>query len=261
MKSLAPALPPTQSEVSPRLLDARDIRKSFGGVHAVRGVDLHVNTGEIVGLIGPNGSGKSTLLGCISRDLKVDEGEIELGGHDITRLGAAKVARRGLGRTFQNVRVFSELSVRENAMLARNWSEVSPMRMLRAPEQACIDRVEHLLELTEMTRLSREVAGNLSGGQKRLLEFVMALVSQPSLVLLDEAASGVNPALVDKLKGYVELLRREEQVAFLIVEHNVDFIFSIADRIVVMESGAVLAQGTPEEIQNNQEVIHAYLGA
>lgn len=243
------------------LLRATGVRKTFGGVRAVRGIDLEVAAGEIVGLIGPNGSGKSTMLGCLSRDVAVDEGEIVFEGRAITKVGAAKVARRGIGRTFQNVRVFPELTVQENALLARNWSAVSPLAMLGRPDRACRDRVDQLLELTEMTRLRREFAGNLSGGQKRLLEFVMALVARPRLVMLDEAASGVNPTLVEKLKGYVLRLRDEEGVAFLVVEHNVDFIFSLADRIVVMETGEILAQGTPAEIRDNQEVIDAYLGA
>jgi ABC-type branched-subunit amino acid transport system ATPase component len=254
--SAAPTL-----ESSGPLLRATGIRKSFGGIQAVKGVDLEVAAGEIVGLIGPNGSGKSTMLGCLSRDLAPDEGEVTYEGRSLSRVGASRVARRGIGRTFQNVRVFPELSVEQNALLARNWSRVSPFAMLGRADRACRARVDHLLELTEMTRLRSEFAGNLSGGQKRLLEFVMALVAEPRLVLLDEAASGVNPILVEKLKSYVLHLRDEENVAFLVVEHNVDFIFSLADRIVVMETGEVLAQGAPEQIRRNQEVIDAYLGA
>lgn len=243
------------------LLEATGVRKTFGGVQAVRGVDLHVAPGEIVGLIGPNGSGKSTMLGCLSRDLLLDEGEVLFEGRSLTGVGASRVARRGIGRTFQNIRVFPELTVHENALLSRNWGKVSPLAMLGRADKACRARVDHLLELTEMTRLRAEFAGNLSGGQKRLLEFVMALVSEPRLVLLDEAASGVNPTLIEKLKSYVLRLREEENVAFLVVEHNVDFIFTLADRIVVMETGSILAQGTPDAIRHNQEVIDAYLGA
>jgi ABC-type branched-subunit amino acid transport system ATPase component len=254
--SAAPTLEP-----SGLLLEATGIRKTFGGVQAVRGVDLHIAPGEIVGLIGPNGSGKSTMLGCLSRDIPIDEGKVMFEGRSLSKVGASRAARRGIGRTFQNIRVFPELTVHENALLARNWGQVSPLAMLGRADKACQARVDHLLALTEMTRLRGEFAGNLSGGQKRLLEFVMALVSEPRLVMLDEAASGVNPTLIEKLKSYVLRLRDEENVAFLVVEHNVDFIFTLADRIVVMETGSILAQGAPDTIRHNQEVIDAYLGA
>ncbi|ANY08509.1 ABC transporter ATP-binding protein [Pseudonocardia sp. HH130630-07] len=243
------------------LLRASGVRKRFGGLVAVDGVDLHVDRGEIVGLIGPNGSGKSTMLGCVSRDLPLDGGSIEFEGRSLDRLRASRAARRGIGRTFQNVRVFPELTVRENALLARDWTTVPALGLLRGPEAATRERVAELLETTEMTRLARTPAGNLSGGQKRLLELVMALVARPRLVLLDEAASGVNPTLVQKLRQYVLTMREQERVAFLVVEHNVDFIFGLADRIVVMETGTVLAEGTPAEIRENQEVVDAYLGA
>ncbi|EON22140.1 ABC transporter-like protein [Nocardioides sp. CF8] len=129
---------PVAEASSERLLDATGVIESFGGVHAVRNVDLHVDRGEIVGLIGPNGSGKSTMLGCLSRDVDVDEGSISFEGRVIDRLGPSRVARSGIGRTFQNVRVFSELTVRQNAQLSRNWSEVGPLRMLGRTDQHCL---------------------------------------------------------------------------------------------------------------------------
>jgi ABC-type branched-subunit amino acid transport system ATPase component len=243
------------------LLEAVGIEKRFGGVRAVKSVDFRVAPGEIVGLVGPNGSGKSTLLGCISRGINVDGGTISFDSRDITRERPRAVARRGLARTFQNVKVFPDLKVRENALLARRWNEVSPLRMLGPADAATRERVDDLLELTQMTRLANEFAGNLSGGQKRLLELVMALVSKPRLVLLDEASSGVNPTLIESLKTYIQALHADEGVSFVIVEHNIGFIFSLASRIVVLDAGAVLADGTPDEIRGNKEVIDAYLGA
>ena len=243
------------------ILTASGIKKHFGGVRALQGVDFRVARGEIVGLVGPNGSGKSTLLACLSRALDVDEGTISFQDRDITRARARTIARRGMTRTFQDVKVFPELKVRENALLARQWHGVRPWRMLATADAATKARVDDLLELTELTALAGEFAGNLSAGQRRLLELVMALVSKPRLVLLDEASSGVNPTLIESLKTYIRSLNADEGVSFVIVEHNIGFIFSLADRIVVLDAGKVLADALPDEVRRNQEVIDAYLGA
>ena len=252
---------PARPATGTLLLHATGLDKHFGGVHALQGVDFTVAPGEIVGLVGPNGSGKSTLLACLSRAHDVDAGTIAFDDRDITRTRARTVARRGLTRTFQNVKIFPELKVRENALLARQWDKLKPWQMLGGPDAATRERVDDLLELTQMTRLADEFAGNLSGGQKRLLELVMALVSKPRLVLLDEASSGVNPTLIESLKTYIRSLHAEEGVSFVIVEHNIGFIFSLASRIVVLDQGKVLADAPPDQIRNNQEVIDAYLGA
>ncbi len=243
------------------LLSARGITKSFGGVHAVDAVDFDVATGEIVGLVGPNGSGKSTLLGCLSRDIAMDAGRITFDGVDTSRLRTMQVARSGIGRTFQNVRIFPELSVMENALMGRQWKGVGLRGMLQPADTATRQRAAGLIDLMGFLHLAHEYAGNLSGGQMRLLELVMAMMCGPRLVMLDEATSGVNPTLIESLKHYVKVLNEQERVAFIIVEHNIGFIFSIADRIVVLDDGKVLADGTPDEIQHNQEVIVAYLGA
>lgn len=251
----------SRAETDSMILTATGVHKRFGGVRALDGVDFAVSPGEIVGLVGPNGSGKSTLLGCLSRAINVDEGAITFQDRDITQSRARTMARRGVTRTFQNVKVFPELKVRENALLARQWSGVRPWRMLGSADAVTKARVDDLLELTEMSRLADEFAGSLSGGQKRLLELVMALVSKPRLVLLDEASSGVNPTLIESLKTYIETLNADEGVSFVIVEHNIGFIFSLADRVVVLDGGRVLADAAPNEIRENQEVIDAYLGA
>ena len=251
-----PAVP-----TGPVLLQGNAIQKRFGGVQALADVDFTVTRGEIVGLVGPNGSGKSTLLACLSRALDVDAGTIVFDGKDITRRRARTVARGGLTRTFQNVKIFPDLKVRENALLARKWSDVRTWQMLTPADAATRERVDDLLDLTQLAPLAGEFAGNLSGGQKRLLELVMALVSRPQLVLLDEASSGVNPTLIESLKTYIRSLHDDEGVSFVIVEHNIGFIFSLATRIVVLDAGRVLANGTPDEIRSNQEVIDAYLGA
>lgn len=261
MSALASPTTPNTLGSSPLVLEATGIEKHFGGVRALQGVDFAVAPGEIVGLVGPNGSGKSTLLACLSRAHEVDAGSIVFQDRDITRSRARVVARRGMTRTFQNVKVFPELKVRENALLARQWDGVRPWQLLGTADAATKARVDDLLGLTQMTRLAGEFAGNLSGGQKRLLELVMALVSKPRLVLLDEASSGVNPTLIESLKTYIKSLNSDEGVSFVIVEHNIGFIFSLAHRIVVLDGGKVLADGSPDEIRSNQEVIDAYLGA
>ena len=243
------------------LLSARGITKSFGGVHAVDGVDFDVASGEIVGLVGPNGSGKSTLLGCLSRDIAMDGGRITFNGIDATRMRTMQVARSGIGRTFQTVRIFPELSVLENALMGRQWKGIGLLGMLQPADTATRQRAADLIDLMGFPDLAHEYAGNLSGGQMRLLELVMAMMCGPRLVMLDEATSGVNPTLIESLKHYVKVLNQQEKVAFIIVEHNIGFIFSIADRIVVLDDGKVLADGTPDEIRHNQEVIGAYLGA
>lgn len=244
-----------------RLLDARSVTKSFGGVRAVRAVDFHVGPGEIVGLVGPNGSGKSTLLGCLSRDLQLDSGSLSFAGADVTRLRAMEIARKGLARTFQNARIFPELTVWENALLGRQWAGVGLRAMMCAPDAATKARAAELLGMMNISHVAHQYAGNVSGGQRRLLELVMAMMSGPSLVMLDEATSGVNPTLIESFKHHVRTLNQEQGVAFVIVEHNIEFVFSIADRIVVLNDGQLLAEGVPEDIRHNQEVIDAYLGA
>jgi branched-chain amino acid transport system ATP-binding protein len=257
----SPAVADGVAPVSPRLLEARSLQKRFGGIHAVRDVNFHVSAGEIVGLVGPNGSGKSTLLGCLSRDIPIDSGSIVFNAVDVTRRRAMDVARSGLARTFQTSRIFPELTVRENALLGRQWQGVGLRAMIRPADADTRQRATALLEMMEISHLTDHYAGNISGGQRRLLELVMAMMSRPSLVMLDEATSGVNPTLIESLKDHVRTLNREERVAFVVVEHNVGFVFSIADRVVVLDEGSLLADDSPEEILKNQEVIDAYLGA
>ena len=243
------------------LLTAEGVTCRFGGSVALDDVDFHVEEGEIVGLIGPNGSGKSTLLSCLSAGRRADAGRIRLAGKDITRRRPSAVARMGLTRTFQDARVFGELTVTENVLLARDWTRLPSFGLLRSPEAAARERAEMLLDLVGLAGLSEQKAGSLSGGQQRLLELVMAMMPAPKVVMLDEATSGVNPALIEELSGHLRQLHRHERVSFVIVEHNVGFVFGMADRIVVLQQGRVLAEGSPDEVQSNQEVIDAYLGA
>ena len=242
------------------LLEARGVVQRFGGLTAVDGVDISVAAGELVGLIGPNGSGKTTLFDCLSRVSAVDAGLIEFCGIDITRLRAHDVARLGMARTFQIIRVYRDLSVAENMHLSIQWGELGPGALFARTDAATRHRADELLDFLLLGRLRHERAGNLSGGQRRLLEIGMSLMSEPRLVLLDEATSGVNPTLVADIADRIRAVNAEQQVAFLLVEHNVQFVADLCERVVVLDQGAVLAEGTPREIMDNPAVIEAYFG-
>lgn len=242
------------------LLQARNVMKRFGGLVAVDDVDLHVNAGEMVGLIGPNGSGKTTLFDCLSRVQTVDKGTITFDGVDITKKPPHQVAHLGLARTFQVIRVYRELTVLENMELSLQWKNVSALNMFRRPDSATRDKADQLIDFLLLTRLRNEQAGTLSGGQRRLLEIGMSLMSDPKLVLLDEATSGVNPSLVDEIKERLVILNRERGVGFLLVEHDIRFVKDLCERVVVLNYGAKLAEGPPEQIMENPAVIEAYFG-
>ncbi len=242
------------------LLEARNVVKRFGGLVAVDDVDLHVNAGEMVGLIGPNGSGKTTLFDCLSRVQTVDKGTVTFDGVDITKKPPHQVAHLGLARTFQVIRVYRELTVLENMELSLQWKNVSALNMFRRPDSATRDKADQLIDFLLLTRLRNEQAGTLSGGQRRLLEIGMSLMSDPKLVLLDEATSGVNPALVEEIKERLIILNRERGVGFLLVEHDIRFVKDLCERVVVLNYGAKLAEGPPEQIMENPAVIEAYFG-
>ena len=242
------------------LLEARGVVKRFGGLTAVDCVDISVGAGEMVGLIGPNGSGKTTLFDCLSRVSHIDSGSIRFDGTDITRRRPHQVARLGLSRTFQMIRVYRDLTVSENMELSIQWGRLGPTRLFTRTDPATRGRVDSLLEFLLLARLRHERAGALSGGQRRLLEIGMALMSEPKLVLLDEATSGVNPSLVAEIADRLRAVNANG-VAILLVEHNVQFVADLCERVVVLNHGAKLAEGTPRRILENPAVIEAYFGA
>lgn len=242
------------------LLEATGIVRRFGGLTAVNDVDIHVARGEVVGLIGPNGSGKTTLFDCLSRVQSVDGGKILLDGTDITSLRPHEVAHLGLSRTFQILRVYRDLTVLENMELSIQWRDVGFLKSLRFPNSDTTRRADQLIEFLLLGRLRDQKAGALSGGQRRLLELGMALMSDPKIVLLDEAMSGVNPTLVEEIKERILILNRERGVSFLLVEHDIRFVKDLCHRIVVLNYGQKLAEGDPDHIMNNDAVIEAYFG-
>ena len=243
------------------LLEGRNVSKYFGGLQAVSQVDFKVYQGEIVGLIGPNGSGKTTLFDCLSRVQNLTEGEVYFKGQEITRKKPFQVAHMGLARTFQVIRVYPKLTVLENMLLSRQWGGNSMWELFKPSSKQTMVRAQELLDFLLLRRLTHDKAGNLSGGQRRLLEIGMALMPDPDLILLDEATSGINPTLIEEIKDRIRQLNQVQKKTFLLIEHNIHFIADMCHRVFVLNYGQKLAEGTPAEIMENEEVIEAYFGA
>jgi branched-chain amino acid transport system ATP-binding protein len=240
------------------LLEVTDVTRGFGGVTAVDRCSFSIRAGSLTGLIGPNGAGKTTMFNLIAGALRPDHGEIRLSGQRLDRLRPHQIARLGVSRTFQLTRELADLTVLENVVVH------APVRLAdllrRSIAEAERARALNLLELVGLTRMADAPAGSLSYGQKKLLELAAALMPAPRLVLLDEPAAGVNPALLDAIVGHIEQIHRTG-VTFLIVEHNMDLVMSLCDPIIVMAHGKVLAHGPRDEIQGDPRVLDAYLGA
>ncbi|GAB6861809.1 ABC transporter ATP-binding protein [Haloplanus litoreus] len=253
--------------VDDAVLAADSVRKTFGEIVAVDDCSFEIERGSITGLIGPNGAGKSTMFDCISGFYQPDAGTIRFDGTDITGLPAHKIAHEGLVRTFQITRDLAEMTVMENMMLTpKNQTGESMFhavfnRDTIERENAEIQRdAEKLLELFQLDHVRQEYAGNLSGGQRKLLEMARMLMLEPEAMLLDEPMAGVNPTLENDIVERIEELNRQEGVTFVIVEHDMDLVMDLCDRIIVMNEGRDLAAGTPAEIQNDERVLEAYLG-
>ena len=242
------------------------VRRAFGGLTAVDVEHLQVQRGMITALIGPNGAGKTTFFNLLTGFDKPDQGNWKFDGEPLAGVPAHKVARRGMVRTFQLTKSLARLPVIENMRLgATGQAGESLGRALipslwRAQEQEITERAEVLLERFKLTHMRDEFAGTLSGGQRKLLEMARALMTQPKMVMLDEPMAGVNPALTQSLLGHVKDLR-SQGMTVLFVEHDMDVVYDISDWVVVMAEGRIIAEGPPETIGANQEVIDAYLGA
>lgn len=235
---------------APPILSIAGVTKDFGGVRALDKVDIDVAAGEMVGVIGPNGAGKTTLFDVISGLQQPDTGTIRLNATRIDRLAPHQIARLGLSRTMQASGVFADLSAYENLKLAATWTSI------RGP--AFGERAAMLLEMTRLTVHASSRAGSLSYGQQRLLEFAMAVVGKPALVLLDEPAAGVNPVLIDRVSELIRALHHEG-ATFMIVEHNVPFVVGLSTRLVAMAQGRKIADGSVESVRADPVVLEHYL--
>jgi branched-chain amino acid transport system ATP-binding protein len=250
------------------LLELEDVVRSFGGVRAVDGVSFGVEQGSITTLIGPNGAGKSTLFACVAGSLRPDSGRIVFSRARIDRHSPSRIARAGLVRTFQTARTLKRMSVLDNVLLAapRHPGERLTGIMLRpsaarARERALQARAYELLTLVGLERHAQAYAGTLSGGERKLLDLARVLMLEPTLVLLDEPLAGVTPALRVRLLDHILDIRRAHGVTLVIVEHDLDFVMQVSDRVVVMSEGRVIADGRPEEVRTDERVVDAYLGA
>ncbi len=255
-----------QDLLSDPLLLATDLAKSFGGIKAVNNARLEVNRGSITGLIGPNGAGKTTLFNLLSNFIKPDRGKILFDHQPIHNLPCHKIATLGFIRTFQVARVLSRLSVLDNMLLAtpnqtgENFFQVwFQQAKLRAEERENKQRAMDILESVGLAAKAHDYAGALSGGQRKLLEMARTLMTNPKLILLDEPAAGVNPTLINQICEHI-VSWNQQGISFLVIEHNMDVIMSLCDRVWVLAEGTNLADGTPEEIQQNKLVLEAYLG-
>ena len=242
------------------LLEVENLSKSFGALRATDGVDLEVRDGETLAVIGPNGAGKTTLIGQLAGNLRPDAGSIRFAGEDITRLPAPQRARRGFARSFQITSVFPEFTALENVALAIQAHEGHSFRFWRPAmrDPALMTPARQVLEVVGLQERSDTPAGNMSHGEHRQLEVAMALAGRPRLLLLDEPMAGMG---IEESQRMIELLGTlKRRQAMILVEHDMDAVFRLADRIAVLVYGRVIATGLPEEIRTNEEVRKAYLG-
>jgi len=255
------------------LLQAKDISIVFGGLRAVSDFSLDLHKGELVGLIGPNGAGKTTIFNMLSGIYRPTEGQVmywdKTGyAHVINKKSPAQLNRIGIARTFQNIRLFGSLSVGDNVRIALHqsrtatpWDVLLRTKKFRKDEQLMTERTEHLLSLFHIEDKMNELAKNLPYGEQRKLEIVRALASNPSLLLLDEPAAGMNEQETDELMNMISFIRKEFNLTILLIEHDMHLVMGICERLIVLDYGKIIATGCPSEIQKNSAVIKAYLGS
>tara|TARA_R110002124_G_scaffold15635_3_gene67841 strand:+ start:516 stop:1298 length:783 start_codon:yes stop_codon:yes gene_type:complete len=249
------------------MIKVENLHMHFGGIHAVDGTSIEIAEGSITGLIGPNGAGKTTLFNVIAGHYTPTSGKVWLDGQDITGLPPHELFHRGLLRTFQIAHEFSTLSVRENLMMVPGgqagealWNAWFKGKAVRNQEAEVRRKADEVIEFLEISHVADELAGNLSGGQKKLLELGRTMMVDAKIVFLDEVGAGVNRTLLNTIGDAILRLNRERGYTFCMIEHDMDFIGRMCDPVIVMAEGRVLAKGTADEVKANEAVIEAYLG-
>jgi len=251
----------------PNILQVNNLSKYFGGLAAVSSCSLKIKKGSITGVIGPNGSGKTTLFNLIAGNLKPTDGNVLFNGEDITGVPSYELFSKGLLRTFQIAHEFTNLTVLENLMMVPGnqsgellMNALLKPKMVNEEEKIIKQKALEVIEFLNLTHLSDELAGNLSGGQKKLLELGRTMMVNAKIVLLDEVGAGVNRTLLKDIGSAILRLNKEKGYTFCMIEHDMDFISRLCDPVIVMAEGSVLFQGTSDEVKNNEQVIESYLG-
>lgn len=249
------------------LLKTTNLGISFGGLRAVDDVNMEIKDGELIGLSGPNGAGKTTIFNLLTGVYKPTDGDISLNGISINKKNTPQIVALGVARTFQNIRLFKNLSVLDNVKMALNSSmkyntfeAIFRLPRFWKEEKEITDKALDLLDIFDMAEMANVISGNLSYGQQRKLEIARALATNPKLLLLDEPAAGMNPNETKELMNTISFIRNKFNIAILLIEHDMDLVMGICERLYVLNFGKVIASGLPDEIQNNKEVIAAYLG-
>jgi branched-chain amino acid transport system ATP-binding protein len=250
-----------------KILTAKNLHKTFGGVSALNGVNFSVERKSITGLIGPNGSGKTTLFNVLTGFITPDKGIIEFNGSDLTRLSVDKIANKGVIRSFQIPKPFSKMTVMENILISAKYQigeNILPIFLRKKDifeqEHNNYAKGKKILDLLELSHLENEFAASLSGGQRKLLELARILMADPEIILLDEPVAGVNPTLANKIFEKIIELRNEFEKTFLIVEHNIDIVKNYCEYVGVMNRGEIISEGTPKKVFSDEKVMNIYLG-
>ena len=263
----AAALQEANATAAKRLLDLKDVSIVFGGLRAVSNLNMHIDEGELVGLIGPNGAGKTTAFNMITGVYEPTEGQVHFDGQLVNGHKSYQVTQMGMARTFQNIRLFSELSVLDNVKIAFNMhvkynlaEAVVRDKLYFHEEEYVTEKALELLEIFHLEKHANDIAKNLPYGDQRRLEIARALATQPKLLLLDEPAAGMNPQETKELTNMIKWIRNQFKLSVLLIEHDMSLVMGVCERIYVLEYGFCIAEGKPDDIKHNKRVIEAYLG-